>query len=143
VQTGRLNLEFLDFTVVGVPSLDALTDDSLESVQAAEAAACAAEQDAYLAYRDWLFEGPSRLSNGDFSDDNLINASAELGLDVDQFSASLQAGVYEQGIIESLMTGLDRGVQGTPAMRLNGGEPFYVPQDGFDGLRRLLDEELN
>ena len=142
VQSGRMKLEFMDFTVIGVSSFEDLGDDLIESVQAAEAAACAAAQDAYLPYRDWLFEGPSRTSEGDFSDANLINAAEALGLDVDQFTTSLLDGVYEQGIIDTVWLGIERGVQGTPAMILNGGEAFYTPADGFDGLKNLLDSEL-
>lgn len=142
VKPGTMNIEFLDFTVIGVPSFDDLGDDSIESVQAAEAAACAAEQDAYLAYRDWLFQGPTRTSEGDFSDTNLINAAEALELNVEQFTASLSDGVYEQGIIDSVWLGIERGVQGTPTMILNGGEPFYVPENGYEGLKELLESEL-
>ena len=142
VQSGRMNLEFVDFTVIGVPSFEALSDDSIESVQAAEAAACAAEQNAYLAYRDWLFSGPSRTENGDFSNENLVAAAKTLGLDVDRFSTSLLEGVYEQSMIDSFVLAVERGVQGTPALILNGSEPFYVPQDGFQGLKAILDAEL-
>ena len=35
VSPGRMNIEIFDFTVIGVPSFDALGDDSIESVQAA------------------------------------------------------------------------------------------------------------
>lgn len=142
VKPGTMNIEFLDFTVIGVSSFDDLGDDSIESVQAAEAAACAAEQDAFLAYRDWLFQGPSRTSEGDFSDTNLINAAEALELNVEQFTASLGEGVYEQGIIDSVWLGIERGVQGTPTLILNGGDPFYVPQNGYDGLKELLESEL-
>jgi protein-disulfide isomerase len=142
VKPGKLNIEYLDFTVIGVPSFDDLVDDSIESVQAAEAAACAAEQDAYLVYRDWLFQGPSRTSEGDFSDTNLINAAKALGLNVEQFTASLRDGVYEQGIIDSVRAAIERGVQGTPTMILNDNEPFYVPENGYEGLKELLESGL-
>jgi protein-disulfide isomerase len=142
VKPGRMNIEFLDFTVIGVSSFDDLGDDSIESVQAAEAAACAAEQDGYLAYRDWLLDGPTRAGAGDFSDTNLIDAAEALDLNVDQFSTSLQEGVYEQGVIDSVWLGIERGVQGTPTMILNGGEPFYVPETGYEGLKTLLESEL-
>lgn len=142
VSAGTMNIEYLDFTVIGVPSFDALGDDSIESVQAAEAAACAAEQDGYLAYREWLFEGELRTNDGDFSDENLIGAAEELGLNVDQFSESLSSGKYEQGIIDSVALGLDLGVRGTPTMILNGGEPFFVPENGYDGLKELIDSEI-
>lgn len=142
VEPGRMNIEFLDFTVIGVPSFDDLGDDSIESVQAAEAAACAAEQDQYLAYRDWLFSGPTSTNDGDFSDANLISAAETLGLNVDQFSAALESGKYEQAIIDSVWMGIEAGVQGTPTMILNGGEPFYVPENGYEGLKEILESEL-
>lgn len=142
VSTGRMNIELFDFTVVGVPDFDSLGDDTIESVQAAEASACAAEQGEYLAYRDWLFEGESRTNEGDFSDDNLIAAAEELGLDADQFATSLLDGVYENGVIAMVAYGLQHGVQGTPTMILNDGEPFFVPAGGYEDLKDQLEEEL-
>lgn len=143
VNTGRMNIEIFDFTVIGVPDFDSLGDDTIESVQAAEAAACAAEQGAYLEYREWLYDGELRTNDGDFSDENLIGAAEELGLDVAQFSSSLLNGVYEEGIIAMVSHGIERGVQGTPTMILNDGEPFYVPNGGYDQLRDNLESRLN
>jgi len=142
VKPGRMNIEVIDFTVIGVPSFDALTDDSIESVQAAEAAACAAEQDMYLEYRAWLYDGPTSTQDGDFSDDNLIGAAESLGLDVDLFADALLTGVYEESIIAGVTLGIENGVQGTPTMILNGGDPFYVPNNGYEGLKELLEEGL-
>lgn len=142
VSTGQMNIEIFDFTVIGVPDFDSLGDDTIESVQAAEAAACAAEQGEYLAFREWLYDGEPRTNDGDFSDDNLIGAADELGLDVDQFSASLVDGVYEEGIIAMVSHGIERGVQGTPTMILNDGEPFYVPEGGYDDLKKELESQL-
>lgn len=143
VSTGQMNIEMFDFTVVGVPDFDSLVDDTIESVQAAEASACAAEQGEYLAYRAWLFEGESRTNEGDFSDENLIAAADDLGLDADLFAASLLNGVYEEGVIAMVAHGIDRGVQGTPTMILNDGEPFFMPSGGYDELKELLEDELS
>lgn len=142
VSSGRMNIEVFDFTVIGVPDFDSLGDDSIESVQAAEAAACAAEQGEYLTFREWLYSGEERTNDGDFSDDNLIGAAEELGLDVEQFSESLLNGVYEEGIIAMVAHGIEHGVQGTPTMILNGGEPFFMPADGYEPLREQLESEL-
>lgn len=142
VLPGRLNIEHFDFTVIGVPDFESLSDDTIESVQAAEATACAAEQGEYLAYREWLFEGEPRTNDGDFSDDNLIAAAEELGLDADRFAASLLNGVYEDGVIAMVTHGLEHGVRGTPTMILNGGEPFFVPSEGYEALKELLETEL-
>lgn len=142
VKPGTMNLEILDFTVIGVSSFDNLEDDTIESVQAAEAAACAAEQDAYLQYRNWLYSGEPVTNNGDFSDGNLMAAAMDLGLDMNQFAGSLLNGVYEEGIIASVFLGLERGVRGTPSMILNNSEPFYVPQEGYPGLKEYLNTQL-
>lgn len=142
VATGDVRIEFLDFTVVGVPGLDALTDDSLESVQAAEAAMCAAEQDAYLPYRNALFSGEMRPNSGAFSDENLVAMAEDLGLDTDRFAECLENGVYEDAVISFVYLAIERGVQGTPSLSINGGEPFFVPETGYDGIRELLDAEL-
>ncbi len=142
VSTGQMNIEVFDFTVIGVPDFESLGDDSIESVQAAEAAACAAEQGEYLAFREWLYDGAPQTQDGDFSDENLIGAAEELGLDVDQFSSSLLGGVYEDGVIAMVSHGLDRGVRGTPTMILNDGEPFFVPSDGYESLKEQLESEM-
>lgn len=139
---GLMNIELMDFTVIGVPSFDELGDDTIESVQAAEAAACAAEQGAYLEFREWLYAGEPRTNEGDFSDDNLVGAAENLGLDTDQFAASLLDGVYEDGIIAMVSAGIELGVRGTPTMILNNGEPFFVPEGGYDELKEQIESEL-
>jgi 2-hydroxychromene-2-carboxylate isomerase len=65
-----------------------------------------------------------------------------LGLNVEQFTASLRDGVYEQGVINSVRAAIERGVQGTPTMILNDSEPFYVPENGYEGLKELLESGL-
>lgn len=142
VETGKMNLELMDFTVVGVPALDQLHIDVLESVQAAEAAACAAEQDAYLEYRDWLFQGPPQLNAGDFADSALIKAALDMGLDLEMFVTSLASGKFEPGIIAMVHAGIASGVQGTPTMTMNNGEPFYMPSEGYDALKAILEDQL-
>lgn len=142
VVTGKVRIEYLDFTVVGVPSLAALPDDSLESVQAAEAAMCAAGQDAYLPYHTALFEGDVQPNSGAFSNENLVAIADRLGLDTARFSDCLESGTYEDAVIAFVQQGIDRGVQGTPTLSINGGEPFFLPQSGYDGLKQMLDEAL-
>lgn len=143
VTPGLINIELFDFTVIGVPSFEDLVDDTIESVQAAEATACAAEQGAYLAFRDWLFDGEPRTNDGDFSDDNLIGAAENLGLDTEQFATSLLDGVYESGVIAMVAHGIELGVRGTPTMILNNGNPFFVPENGYPGLKDLLESEIS
>ncbi len=142
VATGKVRIEYLDFAVVGVPSLDALPDDSLESVQAAEAAMCAAEQDAYLPYRTALFEGDLQPNSGALSNDNLVAIADSLGLDPDRFTDCLETGTYEDAVIAYIYQAIDRGVQGTPSFSINGGEPFFLSQSGYEGLKQMLDDAI-
>lgn len=142
VATGDVRIEFLDFTVVGVPDIDALGDDSLESVQAAEAAMCAAEQDGYLDYRTALFTGDVQPNSGAFSNENLIAMADELGLDTDLIADCLENGTYEDAVIAFVHQAVDRGVQGTPSFSINGSDPFFLPRSGYDGLKEMLDAEL-
>lgn len=142
VATGDVRIEYLDFTVVGVPSIDALPDDSLESVQAAEAAMCAAEQDAYLGYRTSLLSGDMRPNSGAFSNESLVAMADDLQLDTDRFSTCLENGVYEDAVIGFVYQAIDQGVQGTPAFSINGGEPFFLPESGYEGMQEVLDAAL-
>lgn len=142
VRTGQVNLEFLDFTVVGIGSVDELTDDSKESVQAAEAAMCAAEQDAFLDYHSTLYSGEMTPNSGAFSDDNLKGFAEELGLDTGRFGDCLDTAKYEDAVISFVHLGMDRGVPGTPVLSINGGEPFRSPEGGYEALAEMIDAEL-
>lgn len=142
VVTGDVRIEYLDFTVVGVPSIDALPDDSLESVQAAEAAMCAAEQDAYVEYRTALFTGDVQPNSGAFSNENLVAMASDLDLDADRFTDCLENGVYEDAVIGFVYQAIDRGVQGTPSFSINGGEPFFMTESGYDSLKEQIDAAL-
>jgi protein-disulfide isomerase len=141
VATGQVKLELLDFTVVGVPSFNAMPDDSLESVQAAEAAMCAAEQDGFLAYYQTLFTGEVDPNSGAFSDDNLKAFAEELGLDTAHFDECLDSGKYEDAIIAYVAQGIERGVPGTPSLSINGEEIFSVGD--YSELQEILDAELD
>lgn len=140
VATGQVKLELLDFTVVGVPSLQALGDDSLESVQAAEAAMCAAEQDAFLEYYQTLFSGEMTPNSGAFSDDNLKAFAADLDLDTDAFDDCLDSGKYEPAVISYVYLGVERGVPGTPSLSIDNGEIFSV--GSYEELQGQLDAAL-
>lgn len=120
VRPGKLRLEFIDFPVIGIRSQEELTDDSAESVQAAEATMCAGEQDAFLPYREALYEGDIEMNSGAFSDANLIATAEELNLDTDRFGTCLASGRYEHAVIVGRLDGAAKGVPGTPAMMIDG-----------------------
>ncbi|HVL22506.1 MAG TPA: thioredoxin domain-containing protein [Thermomicrobiales bacterium] len=138
VRTGEVKLEFREFPFFGG---DDLTDDGNESAQAAEALLCAAEQGAYLDYRDALYDGRLGINEGGFSDDRLARFAGDLGMDVDAFATCLASGGYEPAITQSRDEGLELGVTGTPMFIINGKVTPYTAQ-GYDLLRTQLEDAV-
>ena len=60
----------------------------------------------------------------------------------DRFAACLENGDYEEAVIAFVFQAVNNGVPGTPALSINGGEPFFLTESGYDGLKELLDAEL-
>ena len=141
VRPGKLRLEFMDFPVIGIKTLDDLTDDTKESVQAVEASICAAEQDAYMPYRDALYASEPSLDSGALSDDNLINIADNLDLDTEAFTNCLSSGRYEDVIVANSTAALQQGVQGTPTMMIDG-EIIPMTQEGYEGLTSTIDAAI-
>lgn len=91
-----------------------------ESEWAAEASECAAEQDAFWAYHDLLFERWGGENRGAFNKDNLKQFAAELGLDTSAFNACLDSGRYTSIVRAEKTAAQSLGVRGTPAFVING-----------------------
>jgi len=97
--------------------------------QAAEAAEAAAAQGRFWEMHDHLYGHQRRLE-----DDDLRGYAAELGLDVDRFSAELAQHAHADRVREDFMSGVRSGVNGTPTFYVNG-----VRHDGSYELESLLD----
>ena len=97
--------------------------------QAAEAAEAAAAQGSFWEMHDHLYEHQRRLE-----DDDLRAYAAELGLDVDRFSAELADHTHADRVREDFMSGVRSGVNGTPTFYVNG-----LRHDGSYELESLLD----
>jgi protein-disulfide isomerase len=82
---------------------------------AAEAAEAAAAQDKFWEMHDYLFEHQKALD-----DKHLVEYAQKLGLDVDKFKRNLSEHVYASLINESLKSGINSGVEGTPTFFVNG-----------------------
>jgi protein-disulfide isomerase len=102
---------------------------------AAEASACAAEQDKFWPYHDRLFANPSKLSAAD-----LKQHATALGLETEQFNACVDQRKYQSLVDEDLKAGVAIGVTGTPAFFING-RPLTGAQP-FEAFKRVIDEEL-
>src|SRR5262245_58392785 len=82
---------------------------------AAEASACAAEQDKFWPYHDRLFAQPSKLSDAD-----LKQSAADLGLDMPKFTACVESHKFKAQVDADVKDGDAAGVNGTPAFFING-----------------------
>jgi protein-disulfide isomerase len=105
------------------------------AVPAAEASACAHEQEKFWPYHDRLFASPGRLTSAD-----LKAHAKELGLDTGQFNACFDSRKYRADIEEDMRAAEKAGVTGTPAFFVNG-RPLSGAQP-FDAFQKVIEEEL-
>jgi protein-disulfide isomerase len=126
VTSGRIRFEFRDYAFLGP-----------DAVRAAEAAACAADQNAFWRFHDTLY-----LNQGNteaFSDAGLKEMARTLGLDTAAFNSCLDSAAKEQEVTQSLAEGQSQGVNSTPSFFINGTK---VPWEGWDALKQALDTAL-
>jgi len=100
---------------------------------AAEAAACANEQELFWPYHDRLFQ-----NQHDLSDESLIKYSTQAGLDREQFLECFEEKRYAQEVENDRLIGVSLGVRGTPTWFINGGkiEGVITP----DAWKRIIEE---
>ncbi len=135
VEEGNLRVVFRNFPILGD-----------ESVFAAAAAVCAAEQDKFWEYHNKLFLVQAeagqltneRLNVGRFDPDALVEYAGEVGLDEAAFATCLEDDATIAVIQEEFNVGRNAGINSTPTLVLNG-ERVQTPQDE-QGWRQLLDE---
>lgn len=111
-----------------------------ESVRAAEAAYCAATQDAFWPYQQALINQRGRGNRGAYSDANLVKYAEQTGLDVEQFEACLasdDAALYAEG---SYQWGRQLGIPGTPTFFVNG---RMVTVGSYASLVREIEASLS
>lgn len=102
--------------------------------KAAEAAEAAAEQGKYWEYADLVFANQATLSP-----EKLKEFATQLGLDRAKFDAALDSGKFAALVDRDLDEGARVGVQGTPAVYVNG---IAVSDDSSEGLKAAIDEAL-
>ncbi|MDD5341926.1 MAG: DsbA family protein [Patescibacteria group bacterium] len=112
------------------------TDIHPDAERAAEAAACANEQDKFWEFHDRLFQNQAKLAAVD-----LEYYALQSGLDTDRFKKCLESDKYAADIEEDVEAGLAIGVTGTPTFVINGYViPGVIPEDTF---RQIIDRLLS
>jgi protein-disulfide isomerase len=112
-----------------------------ESVWAAEAAECAADQDKFWEYHDILFAKQNGENQGAFAKENLKQFAAEIGLDSGKFNECLDSGKHTELVQTDTATAQQIGVQSTPSFLVNG-TPL-VGAVAIEKFKELIEPVLN
>ncbi len=112
-----------------------------QAANAAEAAECAGDQNAYWAMHDKLFASQQEWSGQTNAADLFKQYASALGLDTTAFNGCLDSGKFVSKINADLQTGVKAGVTGTPAFFINdwfisGAQPLNVFQNAIAALQR-------
>ncbi|MBI3493676.1 MAG: thioredoxin domain-containing protein [Acidobacteria bacterium] len=102
---------------------------------ASEAGQCANEQGKFWPYHDRLFASQQRLGVSD-----LKQHASDLGLDPARFNACVDSHKYKGRVDADINDGNDAGVDGTPAIFING--RMVSGAQPFDVFKKIIDEEL-
>jgi protein-disulfide isomerase len=110
-----------------------------ESIWAAQAAECAADQGKFWEYHDLLFAKQNGENVGTFTKDNLTAYAKELGLDSAKFDPCLKNDETLPRVAADTQEGRSAGVSGTPTFFINGkplvgAQPLSVFQSQIDAL---------
>ena len=129
VQPGMLRIEARDIDIVGsgTPS---------ESLELAAGAACAAEQDRYWEFHDYVFWNQGRENRGDHNAAFIASVADASGVDRTAWDACLAAPDSRASITAQTRAALAAGIGSTPTLVVNG--QAYVGVQDYDQLAALI-----
>lgn len=138
VKTGKVKLEFKNFPILGQ-----------ESVQAAVAAQCAADQGRFWEFHRKLFLvqaeagqlSSEKLNVGRFSNENLRAYAVEAGADGATFDTCYTSQDAVDRVTADYRQGKTAGIAGTPGFLINGKAQPGTPAT-LDAWRKLLNDAL-
>lgn len=106
-----------------------------ESAPAAAAAQCAFEQGAFWDFHNEFFDNQNSLER-----DFYISTAETFGLDIDEYTACLDEGRYNEEVAIDQLDGTLEGVRGTPGFFING--QFISGAQPYPIFERLIQKEL-
>jgi protein-disulfide isomerase len=114
-----------------------------ESVMAAEAAQCAARQDAKWSMHHRLFvqQANEGTGTGRFSTDNLKRFARDIGLDSSEFNECLDSRATNNEVQDHRAEAQSYGFTGTPSFLINGAPLTGAPAN-MDGWRTIFEQVL-
>lgn len=130
VKTGKANILYKHLAFLGP-----------ESVGAAVAAECAADQGKFWEYHDYLFEHQQGENQGAFTQDKLLAFGKDIGLDSAPFEKCVKGGETLARVQADTAEAQKFGVGSTPTFFVNG-EPL-VGLKSPDEFKQAIDQALN
>ncbi len=112
-----------------------LTQIHPQAMNAAEAAMCAGDQNAYWQFHDKLFENSATLN-----DDLYTRLASDIGLDVSTFESCLTSHKHKADIEADMQFAINLGVQSTPTFFING--LAVVGAQPLNVFQQVIDDEL-
>lgn len=106
---------------------------------AAEAAACAREQNKFWEYHDKLYQNQSSIEDSSFE-----QFANQLNLNTTQFHNCFVSHKYAKQIADDYQAGFDAGVRGTPTFFINGNRiPGSIPKNVLEQVILSLNRQKN
>ena len=119
VMTGKINVIFKDYTIIGP-----------DSIRAAHATHCASEQGKFWEYHDILYQNWKGENNGWAGPENIGIFANQIGLNMDEFVECNIDKRYERKISVSNTDAQTLGITGTPA--------FYVIDTNNEQVQTII-----
>ncbi|HFC11863.1 MAG TPA: hypothetical protein ENJ56_03385 [Anaerolineae bacterium] len=109
---------------------------TVNSPLAAQASQCAAEQDAFWAWHDHIYQNTpeAKLAKGD-----LQSYALEIGLDSAEFNSCLDSGRYVRYVQDDMQAARRAGARGTPSFFINDRPVSSSPSTMAEIIRTMLD----
>jgi len=139
VKTGKVQLIYEHFPGLG-----------FESVRAAAASQCVADQNLFWKYHNLLFLTQAKAGQLDsektqanrFSDDRLRQFAAEVGADPAKYNACVSADTHAQLVQDQQRKARSLGITGTPGFLINGQPIGSGAPASLESWRKLLDDAV-
>jgi protein-disulfide isomerase len=141
VASGDVRVEWRPMPIISSFVDIPLESSENESVQASEAAICAADQNKFWPYSEALMAAQGTENSSVFSDEMLKETATDLDLDTESFNQCLDSGEKQDEVIDFRQQASDLGVQGTPTFLINDQLISYTAQ-GYDRLSEQLTDAL-
>lgn len=132
----KLRKDYIDKGLLKIYFRNLPLDIHKNAIAAAEAGACANEQNKFWEVHDAFFTNQDSLTK-DFFNQKAIS----LGMDVSKFNACLQSKSYQTKIEKDIAEANNVGITGTPAIIINGN--VTLGSRPYPYFKEIIDNELN